>query len=330
MTPPHPKLMISVIVPCLNDAIHLPSMIDSFLAQDYPHKELVVHDGGSTDGSQEILAASPARWQTARDSGPHDALNRAYRACRGDIIAVMTANDRFEAGAFSRAATLFERMPNAVLVHADCRIVDANGIISGIMRSRTLDLDRFFWQHHVYVQAAFIRREAFDCVGLFDESIRGPGDTDWLLRAFASYPTEAFVYVPEVWGAYRMSGAFDGASFADCAGNVRALEAAAESFLASTENCRRLRHSPARARAGIQILAAFQFRVAGKTQECWRRYWMALRLWPLLWANELGIRGTAKLVAGKKFSENVRQKLMWIRASRYQMAQNKRGPEITR
>jgi glycosyltransferase involved in cell wall biosynthesis len=99
--------IISVITPCLNDAICLSEVIESFLAQDYPNKEIFVQDGGSTDGSHEILQRYPIRWSVAPDSGPHDAINKAIRATRGDPVVVMPANDLFAPGTFSRVEDEF-------------------------------------------------------------------------------------------------------------------------------------------------------------------------------------------------------------------------------
>jgi glycosyltransferase involved in cell wall biosynthesis len=309
-----PLPTVSVIVPCMNDASNLPAMVESFLTQNYPFKEMVVHDGGSSDGSQDVLSRYPVRWTSAPDSGPHDALNRALLASTGEIIAVMNTNDRFEPGAISRAVQVLQQRPEAVLVHSDCRRIDLQGRPCGRFKSRPLDIDRLFWQMHIYMQSAFIKREVFDRVGLFDPSIVGPGDTEWLFRVVAAYPTNAFVYVPETWGCYRRSGYFDGASFADYEGNIRALHAAEERFLAEPENCKRLRHGPARARAGVQLLIAFQLMCVGRRHESWTSYRRALQLWPLLWLNGLGARCTAKLVLGKRLTETVLKLMLKLRS----------------
>ena len=136
------KPMISAVTPCLNDAVHLPEMIESFLAQDYPNKELFVQDGGSTDGTDEILRRYPIRWSRAHDSGPHDALNKAILASRGDVLVVMPANDRFVPGAFSRAAAVLEGRPDIAMVYGDCEILDEKGARARRERPGPLEIDR--------------------------------------------------------------------------------------------------------------------------------------------------------------------------------------------
>ena len=94
--------VVSAVTPCLNDGAYLQEMIESFLAQDYPNKELVVQDGGSTDDTHEILRRYPVRWNVAPDTGPHDAINKAILASRGDIVVIMPANDLFARGVYTR------------------------------------------------------------------------------------------------------------------------------------------------------------------------------------------------------------------------------------
>ena len=184
--------VISAVTPCLNDAAHLQEMIESFLAQDYPHKELFVQDGGSTDGTHAILGRYPIRWKVACDSGPHDAINKAIVASRGDIIVIMPANDLFAPGAFSRAAEELRARPDVAMVYGDCRIIDEDGAVARVAKPGNLDIDRLLWTNCIQFQSSYIRREVFERVGLFDPVIKGPGDTEWLMRMVAVYPSESF------------------------------------------------------------------------------------------------------------------------------------------
>jgi glycosyltransferase involved in cell wall biosynthesis len=311
--------MITAVTPCLNDAAHLPEMIESFLAQRYPNKELFVQDGGSTDGTHDILRRYPIRWTSARDCGPHDALNKAILASRGDVIVIMPANDRFVPGAFSRAAAVLEARPDADLVYGDCEILDEHGAVARLERPGPLEIDRLFWSHWLFFQSAYIRRQMFARVGLFDSAIQGPGDTEWLLRMVEVYPPESMLYVPEVWSCFRLGQSYQGAQFRDCKQNARVLLAAHERFLAAAANRRRLRQGEGRARAGMHCQAAFWYARAGRRSEAWRHYFAALRQWPGLALTRVGVGYGAKVLLGRKAGETCSRLALKVRQARRQL-----------
>jgi len=294
--------VISAVTPCLNDATYLPEMIESFLAQDYPYKELVVQDGGSTDGTHEILRRYPIRWSAVPDSGPHDAINKAILASRGDVIVIMPANDLFVPGAFTCAANALCRRPEVAMVYGDCRFIEEDGTVIRIDRPGILDIDRLLWTHCLQLQSAYIRREAFDRVGLFDAAIKGPGDMEWLMRMVAGYPLDSFLYVPEVWSSFRLGQSLQHVNPHNCEQAAGVLLAAHEKFLSVAGNCRQLRHGERRARAGMHCQCATWFSEAGKRREAWNHLGKALYQWPGLVLTHLGINYSARIVLGRNLT----------------------------
>jgi glycosyltransferase involved in cell wall biosynthesis len=291
-------LTISAVTPCLNDAAYLPAMIESFFAQGYPHKELFVQDGGSTDGSHEILRRYPIRWSVEPDSGPHDAINKAILASRGDIIVIMPANDLFVSGAFSRAAEELCTRPEVAMVYGDCEILGENDAVTRIFRPGVLDIDRLLWTNSILLQSAYIRREAFERVGLFDGTIKGPGDTEWFMRMVAGYASESILYVPEVWSSFRLGQSLKGVGLSALEQGANVLLTAHERFLSSAGNVGRLRHGEARGRAGVHCQCAIWFSAAGKHREAWKHFGKALRHWPGLVLTSLGLGYSIKLLLG--------------------------------
>ena len=159
----------------------------------------------------------------------------------------MPANDLFASGAFSRAAEVLRASPRVAMVYGDCRILDEDGAVTRIDRPGSLDIDRLFWTHFLMLQSSYIRRAAFERVGMFDGTIKGPGDTEWLMRMVAKYPSESFRYVPEAWSSYRFGQSLEGVCFRDCRQNARVMLAAHERFLSAPENaadCGMERHAP--------------------------------------------------------------------------------------
>lgn len=307
--------VVSAVTPCLNDGAYLPEMIESFLAQDYPYKELVVQDGGSTDGTHEILRRYPVRWNVAPDMGPHDAINKAILASRGDIIVIMPANDLFAPGAFRRAVSVLRARPEVAMAYGDCRIVDEHGTLIRVDRPGKLDIDRLFWMNFLLLQSAYIRREAFEKAGLFDPVIKGPGDTDWLLRMVARYPSDSFFYEPAVLSSFRFGQSLKGASFRDSDQSARVLLAAHERFLSAAENRQRLRHGEARACAGMHCQCACWLSEAGKRREAWGHFAQAFRQWPGLIFSVLGLKYATKFLLGRNFTRAVSKCVYRIRAS---------------
>ncbi len=307
--------VVSAVTPCLNDGAYLQEMIESFLAQDYPNKELVVQDGGSTDDTHEILRRYPVRWNVAPDTGPHDAINKAILASRGDIVVIMPANDLFAPGAFTRAASVLRARPEVAMAYGDCRILDERGTLIRVDRPGKLDIDRLLWTNCLLLQSAYIRREAFERAGLFDGLIIGPGDTEWLMRMVAIYSSESFLYVPAVWSSFRFGQSLKGASFRDSDQSARVLLAAYERFLSAEENRQRLRHGEARARAGMHCQCACWFSEAGNRREARTHYAEAFRQWPGLIFSVLGLKYTARFLLGRNLARVVSRCTSIIRAS---------------
>jgi glycosyltransferase involved in cell wall biosynthesis len=304
---------ITVVTPCLNDVEYLPEMIESFLAQDYPYKELFVQDGGSTDGTHEVLKRYPIRWTVAADSGPHDAINKAIRATHGDIILVMPANDLFAPGAFSRAMEELSARPELSMVYGDTYILEEDNTVRYIHRPGTLDVDRLFWTCCLMLQSSYIRREVFDRVGLFDEVITGPGDTEWFMRMVAGYPAESLLYVPEVWSSFRSDRSLRRQSSRHWIQGAGVLQNASEKFLSLGENCERLRQGEAHARAGMHCQCASWLTEADERGEAWKHFVKAFRLWPGLLLTSLGLNYTARVVLGRNLKEVVAKCMFRIR-----------------
>lgn len=103
-----PKL--SVVTPSYNQADFLEECIDSVLSQGYPNLEYVIMDGGSTDGSVEIIKKYEkylTYWQSKRDGGQYQAINEGFRQTRGELMTWLNSDDKFHPLAFTKAASVF-------------------------------------------------------------------------------------------------------------------------------------------------------------------------------------------------------------------------------
>jgi glycosyltransferase involved in cell wall biosynthesis len=119
--------LVSIITPSFNQAKFLPETLRSVREQTYPHIEHIIMDGGSTDGSVDILRVVPGiRWVSERDRGQVDAINKGFAMATGDILAWLNSDDTMNRDTVSTVVGALERT-GTDLVHGDLDIVDEDG-----------------------------------------------------------------------------------------------------------------------------------------------------------------------------------------------------------
>jgi len=172
---------VSVILPVYNAARTLPEAVESVRAQQFDSMEIIVVDDGSTDDSREVVAnlGSDIRFFSQQNSGPAAARNVAIRESRGEIIAMIDADDVWPRGKLALQMDRLLANPEVDVVSGRIELVSLDGTPVGPQRLQTDDRK----YAGVNVGAALFRRRVFDCIGLFDESLRFGEDQDWFLRA---------------------------------------------------------------------------------------------------------------------------------------------------
>lgn len=176
---------VSVVTPSLNQAAFIEATIRSVLDQDYPALDYIVIDGGSKDGTVEILQrySSRLRWISEPDRGQADAINKGLRMAKGDILAYLNSDDLYLPGTLSRVAGYLAAHPEAGWVYGDCRLIDQAGNAIGRLRAPAFDLNRMILQGEYIPQpAAFWLRSAAAAVGEFDVTLRYSMDYDFFIR----------------------------------------------------------------------------------------------------------------------------------------------------
>ncbi len=195
--------LVSIVTPSLNSAAFLEQAIESVLAQDYPDIEYLVIDGGSTDGTLEILRAHKARltFVSEPDRGPAEAINRGFRLARGEVFAWLSADDYYLPGAVATAVEQLAAHPAAGLVYGEADWVDAEGRRLGAYPTGPFDAKRLATECFIAQPAAFLRREAFEAVGGLDLRWRYTFDYDLWIRLAQRF---SFAYVRTRLAASRM------------------------------------------------------------------------------------------------------------------------------
>ena len=152
---------ISIITPSYNQAPYLEQTIRSVLEQDYPDIEYMVVDGGSTDGSVEIIqryADQLAWWVSEPDQGQADAINKGLAQVSGDIVAWLNSDDLYQPGTLAKIARVFQSHPEVGLVYGDVLSIDQDSKVFNVMRFRQSDLQDLLTFNIISQPGVFMRR----------------------------------------------------------------------------------------------------------------------------------------------------------------------------
>ncbi len=177
---------ISVITPCLNGGRYVGEAIESVLMQGYSNMEHIVADGGSTDGTLEILGRySHLKILSSPDRGMYDALNRALAVAEGELIGILNSDDCYADDVFSTVNEAFRDESVMALAGEAVTFRDTvNDDQIAMERLAPTGIDLLFQSTlgNPSINAWFFRRSVFAKIGRFDATYRVAGDREFMLR----------------------------------------------------------------------------------------------------------------------------------------------------
>lgn len=186
---------ISIVTPSFNQGQFLERAIGSVLEQSYPNVEYIVMDGGSTDGSRQIIERYADRidyWQSEPDGGQSAAINAGWRRARGDVLCWLNSDDEYLPGTLNFVGEYMAGHPELWVVYGSWEAVDEQGRhlnYAGRSFNRSVMV---LSQNCIPQPSSFIRREAIESVGFLDERLRYTMDLDLFMR-IAAHQSPKFV-----------------------------------------------------------------------------------------------------------------------------------------
>jgi glycosyltransferase involved in cell wall biosynthesis len=195
--------LVSIITPSLNQAAYLPAAIESVLKQDHPSIEYIVVDGGSSDGSKEIIQSYSDRlawWVSETDQGQADAINKGFKQAKGDIIAWLNSDDLYLPGTVSSAVQVFNMNPKAGLIYGDAVSADGEGRLLNELRFDSWGLEDLLRFKIICQPAVFMRRQALEKCGYLDLNYHFFLDHQLWIRIARE---NVLVHHPEIWAVSR-------------------------------------------------------------------------------------------------------------------------------
>jgi glycosyltransferase involved in cell wall biosynthesis len=189
--------LLSVLTPSLNQVEWLSENLESVQRQTYPFVEHIVADGGSTDGSLSVLEEALGRvvWFSEPDQGQSDALNKAFRLSRGEIIGWLNSDDAFfSRRAIELAVAAFREHPNAAVVYGHSALVDGKNRLMHYNWAPPFSRHLLKMHNFIVQPAAFVRRSVLE-EQFADRRFDYAMDRELWLRLTEQYDA---VRVPEV------------------------------------------------------------------------------------------------------------------------------------
>ncbi len=203
---PAPLPVVSIVTPSFNQSRFLEATIQSVLGQDYPRIEYLVVDGGSTDGSLEIIqkyVECLGWWVSEKDKGQTDAINKGFAHATGQILAWLNSDDTYEPRAVGKAVKYLMAHPEAGMVYADCNYIDEAGQVIGKFPAAQTDLKRLRAGYsHIPQQTMFFRASLWKEVGPLDPGFFFAMDYDLWTRLAAR--SQLHYLRGETWANFRL------------------------------------------------------------------------------------------------------------------------------
>ena len=198
---------ISIVMPSYNQVEFIERSILSILNQDYPNIELIIIDGGSKDGTIEIIKKYQDHisfWVSEKDQGQSDALNKGYKNCTGQIFGWLNSDDVYLPNVFKSVSSAFEKNQNKKIIFGDWLSIDKNDDVIDYNHAFDFNLNQFKYEgFHLNAQSMFWRASVHKLFSGFDINLYNTMDYQMILEFGINEGEKYFFRIPHVLGGFR-------------------------------------------------------------------------------------------------------------------------------
>ena len=195
---------VSIITVVYNGIAHLEQTIQSVLYQNYDNIEYIIIDGGSTDGTVELIKqyeGSISYWVSEPDAGIYDAMNKGIAKATGEIVGLINADDWYTKDAIIKVVDTFEKT-EAKVVHGSMHIIKEDG--ERFVKVAFKDISNLKKGMLLNHPTVFSKRELYEKYGMFNTTYRIVADWEMMMRWFLK--DVHFVASSEILASFRMGG----------------------------------------------------------------------------------------------------------------------------
>ncbi|WP_432712682.1 glycosyltransferase family 2 protein [Pedobacter sp.] len=198
--------LVTIITVAYNSVSTIEQTIVSVINQSYKNIEYIIIDGGSTDGTVDIIKKYAEHidfWVSEKDSGIYYAMNKGLNKANGFLVGILNSDDWYEPNAIEHVVKNYQDNPTTEVIHGLLRFIGSNGLADSIVGHYSNFLNSGMIEH----PTCFIRKELYDKVGPFNIDYKSAADYEWMLRARNN--NAKFLFVPEVLTNFRRGGMSD-------------------------------------------------------------------------------------------------------------------------
>lgn len=202
---------ITLITPTLNQSQFIKKTIESVLSQNYPNLEYIIIDGGSTDGTLEILNSFSDKliWISEKDKGQSDAINKGLKMTTGEIVGYLNSDDYLEDGTLFKVGDYFSTHKDIYWVTGRCKTVDQEGkevrklitLYKNLFLKYLRHRNVFYIVQFISQPSTFWQRSILGKIGLFDTKLSYDMDYDYWLRIWQKY---RLYFIDDYLSSYRV------------------------------------------------------------------------------------------------------------------------------
>jgi glycosyltransferase involved in cell wall biosynthesis len=201
-------ILLSIITPVFNNVSYISQAIENYLSQNCIDSELIIMDGGSTDGTKEVIEdyafRNPSiRWVSEKDKGQSDAMNKGIKLAYGDYISFLNVDDYYSDGCLNEVCSILKKKTDINYLVGDCNVWDQYGQLIYVNKPSKIKKWHVFSGFHFSVNptAYFYRKSLHDKAGYYPNDNHYNMDLEMILR-FRNITK--FDYFPMIWGNFRV------------------------------------------------------------------------------------------------------------------------------